>query len=203
MPRFAYRHSPLPQLCQAGTGFVALLRDRPGVQEVSHHLLRYGSHRHGPMAEILGIVCLMLPKGDTVKQIAEKLHISPAARISALPSDDLTLHYCLECISRYTCTQASERPPTMPLICSILLQKPLKTFFFMERHTTPPLGPSTHFRYILHEARSPTPPYGILVEELRDGVWAAFAVFAPFSSDRLADLNVIFSTNQLQLSTPI
>ena len=148
-------------------------------------------------------LCLMLPKGDTVKQIAEKLHISPAARISALPSDDLTLHYCLECISRYTCTQASERPPTMPLICSILLQKPLKTFFFMERHTTPPLGPSTHFRYILHEARSPTPPYGILVEELRDGVWAAFAVFAPFSSDRLADLNVIFSTNQLQLSTPI
>ena len=42
-----------------------------------------------------------LPRGDTVKLITERLHMSPALLISASPSGDLTLHSCLEYISRY------------------------------------------------------------------------------------------------------
>ena len=42
-----------------------------------------------------------LPRAGTVKHIAQKLHISPAALVSELPSDGQSLHSCFEYISRY------------------------------------------------------------------------------------------------------
>ena len=61
-----------PQLCQASAGFVALLRGRPGGQEVLRHLLCQGSNRHGPTAEILGIVCQIL----LVRQLYQRLALN-------------------------------------------------------------------------------------------------------------------------------
>lgn len=142
-----------------------------------------------------------LPRGDTVKQMADKLHTSPASLIAPLPSDDLSLHSCLDYISRYI---QSMHPDTRAsanhaLDLLLLTAKTSDDLFFMEAHAAPPENPSAQFRYILQEARSSSPVYGILVEELRDGVWSAAAVFAPFSNDRLAVLNIVFSANELQL----
>ena len=142
-----------------------------------------------------------LPRGDTVKQIAEKLHISPASLISSLPSEDLTLNSCLEYISCYIQSMHpnARSSASHALDLFLLAAKNSEELFFMESHAAPPENPSDHFRYALHESRYSSPSYGILVEELRDGIWAASAVFAPFSNDRLAVLNIVFSANELQL----
>ena len=141
-----------------------------------------------------------LPRGDTVEQIAARLHISPASLISVFPSDDLGLRPCLEYISSYI---QSMHPNTRTsaghaLDLLLLAARTSADLFSMESHAAPPEDPSAIFRYILHETH-PSPSYGMLVEELRDGVWSAFAVFAPFSRDRLTALQVVFSANALQL----
>lgn len=141
-----------------------------------------------------------LPRGDTVKHIAERLHMPPALLISAFPSDNLNLHSCLEYISCYI---RSMHPNTRAsanhaLELFLLASKTSEELFFMESHATPPEDRSVRFRYTLHETHS-SPSYGMLVEELRDGIWSTTAVFAPFSSDRLAALQVVFSANELQL----
>lgn len=142
-----------------------------------------------------------LPRGDTVKQMADKLHISPASLISPLASDNLSLHSCLEYISRYI---QSMHPNTRAsashaLELLLLAVKTSENLFCMEAHIAPPENPSAQFRYVLQETRSSSPAYGILVEELRDGVWSVAASFAPFSNDRLAVLNIVFFANELQL----
>ena len=81
----------------------------------------------------------------------------------------------------------------------LLAAKTSEDLFFREAHTAPPENPSAQFRYILQEPRSSSSAYGILAEELRDGVWSAGASFAPFPNDRLAALNIAFSANELQL----
>lgn len=142
-----------------------------------------------------------LPRGDTVKQMADKLHTSPVSLIAPFSSDDLSLHSCLDYISRYI---QSMHPDTRAsanhaLELLLLAAKTSENLFFMEAHATPPENPSARFRYILQESRSSSPAYGILVEELQDSVWSARASFAPFSNDRLAVLHIVFSANELQL----
>lgn len=104
-----------------------------------------------------------LPRGDTVKQMADKLHTSPAALISPLSSDDLPLHSCLDCISRYI---QSMHPDTRAsashaLELFLLAAKTSEDLFFVEAHAAPPENPSAQFRYILQEARSSSPVWYI------------------------------------------
>lgn len=142
-----------------------------------------------------------LPRAGTVKHIAQKLHTSPAALVSDLPADGQSLHSCFEYISRYIQslhpnTRASAKHALDMLLLAV---KTSENLFFMENHAAPPEDPSAQFRYTLHETPSSPTPYGILVEELRDGAWSAAAAFAPFSNDRLAVLNIVYSANELQL----
>ena len=145
-----------------------------------------------------------IPRGDTIAQIAEKLHTSPAALVSDLPAANLSLRDPLIELSRkIQSLHPYARVSAQHALDLLLLAfRTSDDLFFQEAHSAPPPNPSARFRYILYESNSllfPSPAYGILVEELLDDGWSTTANFAPFSNDRLAVLNICFSANDLQL----
>lgn len=145
-----------------------------------------------------------IPRGNTIEHIAVKLRRSPASLISDLPLDGQTFHVCLDSLS----LKIQTLHPSIRVFAKHALDLLALAFqtsderFSLEKRAALLEDPNAQFRYVLHESNSPlplTPSYGILVEELRDGIRIASAVFAPFSNDRLAVLNMIFSANEMQL----
>ncbi len=112
-----------------------------------------------------------IPRGDTIAQIAEKLHTSPAALVSDLPAANLSLHDSLFDLSHkiqslHPCARVSAQHA---LDLLLLAARTSDDLFFQETHSARTENPSARFRYILHESNSllfPSPAYGILVEEL-------------------------------------
>lgn len=145
-----------------------------------------------------------IPRGDTIAYIAKKLRISPASLISDAPPEDQTFRSCLDSLSLkihtlHPSTRASAKCALDQLFLALQMSDEL---FLLEKRIVPAEPQTAPFRYVLHESSSLTssaPLYGILVEELRDDVWTASAMIAPFSSDRIAVLNVISSANTLHL----
>lgn len=144
------------------------------------------------------------PRSDTIELIAQKLHISPAMLISNLPPADQSLLACLDNISDKIQTLHPSARSTAKHALDLLLfaVRSSEESFFLESHAAPLEKTTDRFRYILHESQSllpSTPSYGILVEELLDGIWTATSLFAPFSNDRTLALHIVFTANELQL----
>ncbi len=142
-----------------------------------------------------------MPRGDTIHHMAERLHIPASALISGSSSADQTV---ISCLDQLTLKIESLHPHARPSAqhALALLRSAFRNsedLFFLESRDARPENPNDRFRYHLHESRCPPPIYGMLAEERRDEGWAAIAAFAPFSDDRLAVLNIVFTANELQL----
>lgn len=145
------------------------------------------------------------PRSDSLEQLADKLGISLAELVSGEEYPRSTGISCLDYV-------LMEIPALNPHVLPIAKEAVslLRSLFLLsddlrgiEEADTDAGCPNTVYSYCLHELYDPfqhTPAYGILVKRRSGKRWSTVALVVPFSSDKLAVLDLIDRCTKLQLS---
>lgn len=145
------------------------------------------------------------PRTDSLEELADRLGLSPAELVSGeeypAPTGIPSIDQILEEIPAL-------HPHVLPFARQLVSM--LKAIFQMsedlygnDRPNAETLCQNPAYKYCLHELRDPfrrALSYGILVKECSQERWFTVAVIAPFSSDKVAVLNLIDRCTKLQLS---